>query len=141
MSFNDSFCFRTFTNKDLLPAHGFILNKNTIETFKDCNKLELIDEEGSYIWNKFKNGDVLKDPSILNTFFVLSFAVCYLFLFVNCVVHLFIFFQDLKKYQYYFWFAFPTPNNVNVLLSCKKNICENFTIEEVCIFVVIINCK
>lgn len=61
--------------KNYLPAHGYILNKNTVEQFKDCNKYELIDGEGSNILQNIKSGKILEDPSLLNAFFVLSFAV------------------------------------------------------------------
>lgn len=57
---------------------GRILNKNTIEQFKDCDKTKLINDEGNYIWQRIKDPKSLVNPSILNSFYVLSFAVsCY----------------------------------------------------------------
>lgn len=58
-----------------LPIHGYVLNKNTVELFKESDKLALIDEEGQALIQQLKDGLILKDPSLLNTFFILSFAV------------------------------------------------------------------
>lgn len=54
---------------------GYLLNKNTIEQFKECNKTDLIEEEGKSLWEKVESGEALQNPSLLNTFFVLTFAV------------------------------------------------------------------
>ncbi|KAG5877148.1 hypothetical protein JTB14_035918 [Gonioctena quinquepunctata] len=76
-----------------LPFNGKLFNKNTLEQFKDSDKMELINREGNSIYEKIKNGEALKDPSVLNFFLILSFA-------------------DLKKYHYYYWFAFPVPKGI-----------------------------
>lgn len=55
--------------------HGKILNRNTIEQFKDCDKNMLICGEGLMLWDSVKDGSVLEDPSLLNSFIILSFAV------------------------------------------------------------------
>lgn len=54
---------------------GSILNKNTVEQFKDMNKNELINAEGQRLWEIIKSEEALKNPSLLNYFFILSYAV------------------------------------------------------------------
>lgn len=56
-------------------SYGSLYNKNTIEDFKDCNKLELLNNEGTKIWNSIVSGEFLKNPSLLSRFLLLSFAV------------------------------------------------------------------
>lgn len=63
------------STKLYLPMCGRILNKNTIEQFKECDKSKLINEEGNFIWQRLKDPKTLENPSVLNSFFVLSFAV------------------------------------------------------------------
>lgn len=58
-----------------LHMYGRILNKNTIEQFKDCDKTKLINDEGNLIWQRIKDPKVLNNPSVLNSFFILSYAV------------------------------------------------------------------
>lgn len=58
-----------------LFAHGILLNKNTIEQFKDCNKTELIQNESKRVWNYIASGEAIDNPSLLNFFFILSYAV------------------------------------------------------------------
>ncbi|EDW91605.1 ubiquitin-like modifier-activating enzyme ATG7 [Drosophila yakuba] len=71
-------------------AIGTIYNKNTIEEFKALDKLQLLADEGKELLADMCSGGVLRDPSLLTRFFVLSFA-------------------DLKCHSYYYWFAFPCP--------------------------------
>ncbi|XP_016941164.3 ubiquitin-like modifier-activating enzyme ATG7 [Drosophila suzukii] len=71
-------------------ASGTIYNKNTIEEFKALDKLQLLADEGKELLANMSSGEVLRDPSLLTRFFVLSFA-------------------DLKCHSYYYWFAFPCP--------------------------------
>lgn len=102
-SFNSEYDERS----NYFPIHGYVINKNTVELFKESDKLMLIYEEGQKLIQQLKEGLILKDPSLLNTFLILSFA-------------------DLKKYNYYFWFAFPTPT-LNILLNERpKNISDVF---------------
>ncbi|KAL5274081.1 ATG7 family protein [Megaselia abdita] len=76
--------------KNCFPVQGTIYNKNTIEEFKNCNKVDLVNLEGQKFIEDLKNGKVLKDPWLLFRFFILSFA-------------------DLKCHKYYYWFGFPCP--------------------------------
>lgn len=69
------------------PIHGYVINKNTVELFKESDKLMLIYEEGQKLIQQLKEGLILKDPSLLNTFLILSFAVrllnkCYYYFFL-----------------------------------------------------------
>lgn len=57
--------------------YGRVLNKNTIEQFKNCDKTKLINEEGNITWQRLKSPEVLANPSVLNSFFILSFAVSF----------------------------------------------------------------
>ncbi|KAF5281621.1 hypothetical protein FQR65_LT02941 [Abscondita terminalis] len=107
MSFNVS---RTNQNL-LLPVQGILMNKNTIEQFKECDKNRLIQKEGVKIWECFRNGKALEDPSLLNFFLILSFA-------------------DLKKYNYYYWFCFFAPTKLSVHLIKKVLLTESFTGEK-----------
>ncbi|KAJ8984825.1 hypothetical protein NQ317_013024 [Molorchus minor] len=67
----------TFEGQNIyLPFHGKLINKNTIENFKECDKAQLINDEGQLLYKRIVNDDVLQDPSTLNYFLVLSFAVC-----------------------------------------------------------------
>ncbi|KAL9914064.1 ubiquitin-like modifier-activating enzyme atg7 [Glossina fuscipes] len=75
------FCFK---------AYGTIYNKNTLEKFKETDKTSLLQQEGSKLLEEFRTDTILKDPSRLARFFILSFA-------------------DLKNYNYYYWFGFPSP--------------------------------
>ncbi|KAK5645056.1 hypothetical protein RI129_006356 [Pyrocoelia pectoralis] len=95
----DSTSFNTeYSNSNVyLPAPGILLNKNTIEQFKDCDKNLLVQIEGKKLWEAIKNGAVLDNPLLLNSFLLLSFA-------------------DLKKYHYYYWFCYLAPTKLEVKL-------------------------
>ncbi|KAH9480647.1 Ubiquitin-like modifier-activating enzyme ATG7 [Psilocybe cubensis] len=68
-----------------VSAHGTLKNYNTIEEFKAADKTALFNQEAQLIWDHILK---TRDTSQLNRFFVITFA-------------------DLKKYKYYYWFAFP----------------------------------
>ncbi|CAG0899101.1 unnamed protein product [Darwinula stevensoni] len=73
---------------NLLPMRGTLMNKNTLDGFRDLDKKALLQEVGKELWKQIQNGQALENPTILNSFLLLTFA-------------------DLKKYRFYFWFAFP----------------------------------
>ncbi|PNF26232.1 Ubiquitin-like modifier-activating enzyme ATG7 [Cryptotermes secundus] len=77
--------------KPLLGAYGILLNKNTLETFKNCNKIALLEEHGQELWHSITSGEALNNPALLSRFFLLTYA-------------------DLKKYHFYYWSAFPAPS-------------------------------
>ena len=72
----------------LCRAEGFIKNVNTIEEFTNTDKSAMIRKAGEQIWDAIRDGTIYSIPSLLSSFKVLSFA-------------------DLKKYKFYYWFAFP----------------------------------
>lgn len=69
-------------------APGSITNVNTLEKFKELDKVALIREEGMSLVDAILNGAVAEDPSRLCSFHIAAFS-------------------DLKKYKFYYWFAFP----------------------------------
>ncbi|KAH7907877.1 hypothetical protein BJ138DRAFT_1158950 [Hygrophoropsis aurantiaca] len=68
-----------------VAANGMFKNYNTIEDFKAADKSALFNELSTKMWDAIVNH---KDTSVLSKFLLITFA-------------------DLKKYQYYYWFAFP----------------------------------
>lgn len=79
---------RTNAVPRLFCAPGQIIVKNTIESFKSCDKKELQRDISIKIMEDIKSGAVDKDPTALCRFLVLIFA-------------------DLKKYYFYYWFLYP----------------------------------
>jgi len=74
-----------------LPVRGSVTVKNTLEAFKAEDKASFLHQEGVKLWAAIQSGDWLQDPDLLISFSVLMFA-------------------DLKKYQFFYWFAFPSFN-------------------------------
>ncbi|KAG0331401.1 Autophagy protein 7 [Podila humilis] len=70
------------------PAPGTIRNTNTIEDFKAIDKTALFQSTVDQIWNDITSGHALSSPEVLNRFLLITFA-------------------DLKKFKFYYWFAFP----------------------------------
>ncbi|KAF7351220.1 Autophagy-related protein [Mycena sanguinolenta] len=64
---------------------GHFKNYNTIEEFKAADKSVLFNQEAEKIWESII---ATRDTSSLTNFLLITFA-------------------DLKKYKYYYWFAFP----------------------------------
>lgn len=58
----------------LLRSPGVLHNQNTMEAFKDFDKLALLRSEGERIWAGIASGDCVRDPSRLAPFVLLSFA-------------------------------------------------------------------
>ncbi|KAF3401568.1 Ubiquitin-like modifier-activating enzyme atg7 [Penicillium rolfsii] len=69
-------------------AEGIIKNVNTIEHYRNMDKQQMILQAGKTIWDAINDGTIYSCPSLLSSFIILSFA-------------------DLKKYKFYYWFAFP----------------------------------
>lgn len=71
-----SFIYSEFgSHTNTYQCHGAIINKNKIEDFKSCDKLQLINEEGKLIWDDITSGACLEKPSLLARFFIFSFGV------------------------------------------------------------------
>ncbi|KAJ3984434.1 hypothetical protein F5890DRAFT_1517061 [Lentinula detonsa] len=66
-------------------AKGVVKNYNTIEEFKAADKSKLFNEAADKIWKSILE---TRSTALLNTFLLITYA-------------------DLKKYRYYYWFAFP----------------------------------
>lgn len=58
-------------------SHGVLHNKNTIEEFRNCDKVALMNDEGRKIWQSITDGSCIDNPSLFVRFFVLSFAVSF----------------------------------------------------------------
>ncbi|KAJ6007954.1 Ubiquitin-like modifier-activating enzyme atg7 [Penicillium herquei] len=69
-------------------GEGMIKNFNTIEEYRNVDKSKMILKSGKTIWDAINDGTIYSCPSLLSSFIILSFA-------------------DLKKYKFYYWFAFP----------------------------------
>ncbi|GAB6029891.1 Autophagy protein 7 [Chamberlinius hualienensis] len=92
-----------------IPCKGTLLVVNTIEMFKKCDKKELLNGEGCKIWEMVESGSALVNPSELNRFLLVTYV-------------------DLKKYTFYYWFAFPALcHQPCKLLSQPQYLCEYFT--------------
>ncbi|KAG0246054.1 ubiquitin-like conjugating enzyme [Mortierella sp. GBAus27b] len=70
------------------PAPGIVKNTNTIEDFKSIDKTALFKMTVDRIWDDITSGRAVQDPSTLNRFLLVTFA-------------------DLKKFKFFYWFAFP----------------------------------
>ncbi|KAG0369639.1 Autophagy protein 7 [Gamsiella multidivaricata] len=70
------------------PAPGIVKNTNTIEDFKAIDKTALFKMTVDQIWDDITSGRAAQDPSLLNKFLLVTFA-------------------DLKKFKFFYWFAFP----------------------------------
>ncbi|KAG7096468.1 hypothetical protein E1B28_003901 [Marasmius oreades] len=66
-------------------ARGIVKNFNTIEEFKAADKSKIFNQVADKIWSSIHT---TKSTTLLNTFLVITYA-------------------DLKKYKYFYWFAFP----------------------------------
>ncbi|CAF0852177.1 unnamed protein product [Rotaria sordida] len=95
-------------------VNGTLKLVNTIEEFKTFDIDSALKSESNILWNDFIQGNTLENPQKLNRFYLLIFA-------------------DLKKYIYYYWFAFPTflvPTSF-YLLNPIQSIGERFSIDEI----------
>lgn len=69
-------CCREFkANNNAFECTGSLFNKNTVESFKECDKAKLLKDEGEKLFDMIVDGSCLQDPSLLNRFLLLSFAV------------------------------------------------------------------
>eukprot|EP01135_Chromosphaera_perkinsii_P002803 Nk52_evm12s227 gene=Nk52_evmTU12s227 len=76
------------TSSTAFYAPGTLRNCNTAEAFKTMDKKEMIEMFAVQLWNDITSGAAIQNPALLNRFLLLTFA-------------------DLKKYHFYYWFAFP----------------------------------
>ncbi|XP_059800046.1 ubiquitin-like modifier-activating enzyme ATG7 isoform X2 [Hypanus sabinus] len=83
-----AFDVNAVTSPRCCPIFGTLYNTNTLQSFKSTDKKTLLEQVGKEIWEAIKSGRAIEDPSLLSTFLLLTYA-------------------DLKKYHFYYWFAFP----------------------------------
>lgn len=76
-------------SNDLLtfPVEGVLYNVNTIEEFKQIDKLALLKEWGTNLVEEMRSG------SVPEKFYLLTYS-------------------DLKKYKFYYWLAYPVLHSV-----------------------------
>ena len=84
--------FSAFSSSFRIPAssfisHGVLKNSNTLEEFKAEDKVQFLAANAEEAWRLIVDGGIFEETSRLNRFVVSTFA-------------------DLKKYHYYYWFAF-----------------------------------
>jgi hypothetical protein len=84
----------------LFPATGSVINKNTLDAFKTCDKAELMASERDKLAAAITSGEALKRPEMMARFMVLMHA-------------------DLKKYLFYYWFVFPSLTPAGVTYTLK----------------------
>eukprot|EP00062_Callorhinchus_milii_P025153 gi/632985826/ref/XP_007909899.1/ PREDICTED: ubiquitin-like modifier-activating enzyme ATG7 [Callorhinchus milii] len=109
-----AFDVNTLTPARCCPAFGSLYNTNTFQAFKSTDKKALLEQVGKEIWESIKSGRAVEDPTLLNSFILLTFA-------------------DLKKYHFYYWFAFPAlcfPEMVP-LLQQPVSLSESFSSAQV----------
>ncbi|KAI1814022.1 hypothetical protein GGS20DRAFT_441304 [Poronia punctata] len=70
-------------------AEGIIKNANTMEAFRQADKVEILNNAARQIWDAINDGTIYSVPSLLSSYIILSYA-------------------DLKKYRMTYWFGFPT---------------------------------
>lgn len=93
-------------------SSGKLFNVNSIEEFKNINKRDLLIESTiSSVYNKIKNKSFIYDPSILSSFTLLTFA-------------------DLKKYKFYYWFAFSQLKSNWKNTSIKQGVTFDYTSQQ-----------
>ncbi|KAI0760931.1 E1-like protein-activating [Trametes elegans] len=81
----DAFSDKPEVPKNAVLVNGSFKNFNTIEDFKNADKTALFNDLSSDIWKSITQD---KSTAHLTRFLLITFA-------------------DLKKYKYYYWFAFP----------------------------------
>ncbi|KAH8704698.1 putative autophagy ubiquitin-activating enzyme ApgG [Talaromyces proteolyticus] len=69
-------------------AEGMIKNFNTVEEYKNVDKMLMLQQAGKTVLDAINDGSIFSTPSLLASFLILAFA-------------------DLKKYKFQYWFAFP----------------------------------
>ncbi|KAI5301442.1 Autophagy protein 7 [Ascosphaera pollenicola] len=69
-------------------AEGMLKNVNTIEEYRNEDKIALLQQAARTIWDAINDGTIYSCPSLLTSFVIISFA-------------------DLKKYKYWYWFGYP----------------------------------
>lgn len=81
-TFEQGFLCRTPETRQqcYLNVEGTIMNKNTLDEFKNIDKAALLNAIGQTLWANVEDKTWIKKPGSLLSFIILSFAVsvCYL---------------------------------------------------------------
>lgn len=85
---------------------GYVYNVNTIEEFKDIDKQALLRQWGTEIYDQIKDGSADLGYKCFNKVHLLAFC-------------------DLKKYKFYYWFAFPTLHSQWNIIRIEEEVMEN----------------
>lgn len=88
----------------LFPSPGTLVNFNTLEAFKECDKKTVIEKAAKQVWEDIISRKSIQNPSLLTRFILLTFC-------------------DLKKYHYHYWFAFPalvSPEPITLHKPARK---------------------
>lgn len=73
-----------------VACHGYMINTNTYEVFRQINPETFIDTMGKCVIDSIVDGTALKESWRLSVFLVFAYS-------------------DLKKYRFHYWAAHPTP--------------------------------
>ncbi|XP_071580696.1 uncharacterized protein Atg7 isoform X1 [Temnothorax nylanderi] len=73
-----------------VACHGYMINTNTYEAFRQINPEKLIDTMGQCVIDGIRDGTALQEPWKLSIFLVFAYS-------------------DLKKYKFHYWAAHPAP--------------------------------
>ncbi|KAL6012098.1 hypothetical protein ACLOJK_002574 [Asimina triloba] len=100
-------------NRNKCPVPGVLYNTNTMESFQNLDRQNLLKMEAKKIWDDIRSGKAVEDPAVLSRFLLISFA-------------------DLKKWSFHYWFAFPalSLDPPATLLDLRPAL-ECFTKEEI----------
>eukprot|EP00249_Psilotum_nudum_P020672 c27801_g1_i1 orf=95-2290(+) len=77
-----------FGHRNQCSMLGTLYNTNTEESFRTIDKQALLKTETQKVWDDICSGKAEENSSLLNRFFLISYA-------------------DLKKWRFYYWFGFP----------------------------------
>ncbi|GAV29824.1 hypothetical protein PMKS-003329 [Pichia membranifaciens] len=105
----ESYLVKQLPPQSFFLSRGKLFNVNSIEEFKNVNKKDLLTESALWIWNKIKDKSFIENTSVLSSFILLSYA-------------------DLKKYKFYYWFAFPQLQSEWVQIKASPGV--KFTVED-----------
>ncbi|KAL7291174.1 hypothetical protein TKK_0015090 [Trichogramma kaykai] len=100
-SFNDD--LETTTHKSSISCRGYMINTNTLESYKSIDMKNFLKTNSEDLLNSMKDGTAVDDPSKLMIFLLLCFS-------------------DLKKYKFYYWAAHPAPFDLPEMLYAEPHV-------------------
>uniref|UniRef100_A0A5K4F609 Ubiquitin-like modifier-activating enzyme ATG7 n=1 Tax=Schistosoma mansoni TaxID=6183 RepID=A0A5K4F609_SCHMA len=108
-SFCNSSVKRSHTST-IFNIYGSLFSLNSLDEFKDVDKQCLLNEHGAkFMTEAISQNEFLRKPDLLLRFILLTYC-------------------DLKKYKFYFWFAFPAVlHSVQPVVTSTRSIREEFS--------------